>query len=104
VNNDRHLTRVRRQKHLPQLLDVCGIIQLHIRVAEVEFEAMPQVRATRAPRDFVQRIRFEWIDATKRPQALGVLGSLIARPVGLCPDLGVLIIICPYWAAIHICD
>jgi len=53
MHYDGHVMLVCYLKYTAQLFDVCGIVQLNIRVAEVKLESVTEVRIARAPYDFV---------------------------------------------------
>src|SRR4051812_33267040 len=100
--HNRHAVRIRRPKHLTELLDMGGIVQLHIRVPEVELDTVAEIRMARTPRELIERIRLERIEAAERPQPLRELHRLSANPVVLGANLGVLVIDGPRWAAEHV--
>src|SRR5687767_7349223 len=69
-----------------------GVLQLHVRVAEMQLEPVPKIPVLRASLEFAKSIIFEGIEAAKRPEALRKQGGLGAHPVILLLNLRVFVL------------
>jgi hypothetical protein len=92
VHDDGHPVCVRGSKDAPQLPDVLRVREVDVGVAEVQLEAVLQLRSSCASGDLVERVVLQGVHATKRAQAAGERCDLLARPVVLGPDLRVLVL------------
>src|SRR6266542_4088241 len=69
-----------------------GIVEVHIRVAEVQLQAEEELWVFRAPRELVERILLERVNGTKATKAIGKTGYLLAGPVVFGPHSRVLVL------------
>jgi protein-disulfide isomerase-like protein with CxxC motif len=71
VHDNRHAFAVGGGEHLGQAFHMRRLIELQVRIPEMELDAVLQARRARAALDFVERIVLQRRDAAKRDQASG---------------------------------
>ena len=92
VHDDRHVVVVCRSKDLLQPFDVLGVVQLYVRVAEMELDSVAETRTARAAVQLFERVLLERIEAAECSQPIRKLPRLRGGPVVLGADLRVLVI------------
>ena len=83
MNHDRHVKTVRGLEDPSHLRNVVGIVEIDVRVAEVQLQPEVQLRILAAARQFFQRVRLERVETAERAQPVRVLRYLARRPVVL---------------------
>jgi hypothetical protein len=81
VDHDRHAVRVRGTEDGLELFDVLGVLELHVGVAEMHFDAAAQRWNFGASLKLFQGVRFERVEAAKRDEAFRIQGRLRSDPV-----------------------
>jgi hypothetical protein len=76
VDNDRHSVPVRRSKQLTETFDMLRVVVVDSRVAKMQFEAAAQVRIFRAPRQLVEGVVLERVEAAESDETIGELSDL----------------------------
>ena len=75
-----------------QTLDVPRVLDVDVRVAEVQFHSGAKMRVGGASRDLVDRVVLQRVDAAEPDQPIGILRDLVARPVVFFDDAGTFIL------------
>lgn len=83
---------VRGTKHTAQLVDVLPIVEVDIRITEMELEAEMDLSVSGATRDLFERIVFERIDTAKSAKTVWEPRDLSAGPIVLVFDPFVLVL------------
>jgi hypothetical protein len=92
MHDDWHAVLVGCPKDPPQLIEVLRVVVVRGGISEVEREAAPEVIVLRAPRDLLERVIPEGIDAAEGDEPIRVLRDLLAGPVVLGLHLLVLVL------------
>jgi len=73
--------RVRGAEDPLQFCNLLRVVQLYVRIPEMQLQPVMQLRIFRATLDFAQRIVLERIYAAKTSQTIGIKSDLLARPI-----------------------
>lgn len=92
MNNDRHSVGVCRTKDGLQLIEVIRVLELDVRVAEMQLYPAAQPRIFGTAGDLVERLVLERVKSAKRDQPLWIKGGLCPDPVVLCLDACVFVL------------
>src|SRR4051794_10943324 len=83
--------RVGELEYAAKLLDVRGVFEIDVRIAEVQLEAEVKIRIRGTTLDLRRGIVLEGIDATEATEAIGICRDLVAGPVVFRLDCRVLV-------------
>ena len=87
MDHDRHAMVVGRAEYPPNPFDVRGIVVVDDGVAEVELEPTAEVRVFGAPRQLLERVVLQRVEAAESDQPIRERGDLPAGPVVVASDL-----------------
>src|SRR6266480_4087564 len=91
VHHNRHLMLIGGTEDPSHAREMIRIVNIHIRVAEVQLQPSAQVWIFRATCDLFECVWSEWVDAAKPEQALRVFRYLRTSPVVFSYDVLVFI-------------
>jgi hypothetical protein len=77
---------VGRAEYEPNLFDVRGIVVVDDRVTEVQLEAATEVRVLGAPRQLIERVVLQRVEAAEPDQTVWKTSDLPACPVVVATD------------------
>ena len=100
--NDRHAVLIRLAEHPTQLLQMFGLIHLHVGVAEVQLDAVFEIRILSAALKFLKRVFLERVETAKCAQPFGILRCLGRGPVVLSTYLCIFVLDGARWATVHV--
>src|SRR5205823_14687002 len=95
VNGDRHSVLVRHAKYATELLNVLWVVEVNVRISEVQLESEMELWIFGATGDLFDCVVFERIDAAEAAQPVREARHLLAGPVVL--GLHLLILVLDPW-------
>jgi hypothetical protein len=92
VRDNRHPCGIRTREDCLDLRDVLGVIELHVRIAEVQLQSSPKRWLGRASPDLLFGVVFQRVHPAKPDQTIPVPRHLLRSPVVFGTHLRILIL------------